>query len=240
MAADPLSLSFTAIAMVNVSFFDALIVMPSPVAGLRPSRSALSLTLNLPKPLSDSSSPLAAALPIASNTASTILRASVFEGSYLWLGKEARYSDWAWYDRKATPVLSSATLYPLFVGMASIGQARAVANTIRDKLIAPGGLRTTNLRTGQQWDAPNGWAPLQWVAIDGLERYGHKDLAHNIATRWIKTVEVTYHETGKMLEKYDVEEHLPGGGGEYPLQDGFGWTNGVASAILDRYPISTN
>ncbi|WP_243841252.1 alpha,alpha-trehalase TreF [Novosphingobium sp. PhB55] len=159
---------------------------------------------------------------------------------YLWLGKEARYSDWAWYDRKATPVLSSATLYPLFVGMASTGQARAVANTTRDKLIAPGGLRTTNLRTGQQWDAPNGWAPLQWVAIDGLERYGHKDLAQNIATRWIKTVEVTYHETGKMLEKYDVEERLPGGGGEYPLQDGFGWTNGVASAILERYPISTN
>jgi alpha,alpha-trehalase len=159
---------------------------------------------------------------------------------YLWLGKEARYSDWAWYDRKATPVLSSATLYPLFVGMASTGQARAVANTTRDKLIAPGGLRTTNLRTGQQWDAPNGWAPLQWVAIEGLERYGHKDLAQDIATRWIKTVEVTYQETGKMLEKYDVEERLPGGGGEYPLQDGFGWTNGVASAILERYPISTD
>ncbi len=49
-------------------------------------------------------------------------------------------------------------------------------------------------------------------------------------------MDVTYRENGKMLEKYDVEERLPGGGGEYPLQDGFGWTNGVTSAILERMP----
>ncbi|GFE77040.1 hypothetical protein NTCA1_46890 [Novosphingobium sp. TCA1] len=88
----------------------------------------------------------------------------------------------------------------------------------------------------QQWDAPNGWAPLQWVAIDGLERYGQRELAQDIAKRWIRTVDVTYRENGKMLEKYDVEARLPGGGGEYPLQDGFGWTNGVTSAILERMP----
>jgi alpha,alpha-trehalase len=39
-----------------------------------------------------------------------------------------------------------------------------------------------------------------------------------------------------MLEKYDVEKRRPGGGGEYPLQDGFGWTNGVTRALLAKYP----
>ena len=42
----------------------------------------------------------------------------------------------------------------------------------------------------------------------------------------------TYVETGKLLEKYDVTTLRPGGGGEYPLQDGFGWTNGVMIAFM--------
>ncbi|MFD2137025.1 trehalase family glycosidase [Novosphingobium resinovorum] len=99
-----------------------------------------------------------------------------------------------------------------------------------------GGIRTTIRHTGQQWDAPNGWAPLQWVALEGLNRNGQEALAKDVAARWLGTVNCTYLETGKMLEKYDVEERRAGGGGEYPLQDGFGWTNGVTAAILERYP----
>jgi alpha,alpha-trehalase len=155
---------------------------------------------------------------------------------YLWVPKDGRYADWDRVTHKPTSVISAAMLYPLFVGAASPGQATAVGATVRKTLLAPGGLRTTPLRTGQQWDTPNGWAPLQWVAIDGLARYGQGDLAHDIAGRWMSSVASAYAETGKMLEKYDVEEKRPGGGGEYPLQDGFGWTNGVASAILERYP----
>lgn len=69
-----------------------------------------------------------------------------------------------------------------------------------------------------------------------MARNGQEKLARDIAGRWIGTVAATYAETGKMLEKYDVEERKPGGGGEYPLQDGFGWTNGITSALLERYP----
>ncbi|PZU59527.1 MAG: trehalase [Sphingobium sp.] len=155
---------------------------------------------------------------------------------YLWVKREGRYADWDSKARKTTTVISAATLYPLFVGGASPTQAKAVATTVRQTLLATGGLRTTPLATGQQWDSPNGWAPLQWVAIDGLARYGEDALARDVAARWMGTVATAYAETGKMLEKYDVEERKPGGGGEYPLQDGFGWTNGVASAILERYP----
>ncbi len=155
---------------------------------------------------------------------------------YLWSAAEGRYADWDRISRRQTATLSAATLYPLFVGMSSQTQADAVARLTEDRLLAPGGLRTTLIRTGQQWDAPNGWAPLQWIAVDGLERYGHPDIARAIAGRWLQTVDRTYRETGKMLEKYDVEEQKPGGGGEYPTQDGFGWTNGVASVLLQRYP----
>ncbi|OAN58583.1 alpha,alpha-trehalase TreF [Sphingomonas sp. TDK1] len=155
---------------------------------------------------------------------------------YLWLGAQQRYADYDWRQQHATPVLSAATLFPLFVGTASGAQANAVAATVRARLMAPGGLRTTGNRTGQQWDTPNGWAPLQWVAIDGLAGYGQRDLARDLAERWLTVVDGAYRATGKMLEKYDVEEQVPGGGGEYPLQDGFGWTNGVASALLERYP----
>ncbi len=155
---------------------------------------------------------------------------------YLWIEAEGRFGDWDRVTRRPTPVLSAATLYPLFVGLADRRQARAVAATTKARLIASGGLRTTLRQTGQQWDRPNGWAPLQWIAIEGLSRYGEGDAARTIAARWIATVDSAFRETGKMLEKYDVEERRPGGGGEYPLQDGFGWTNGVTRAILQRYP----
>lgn len=155
---------------------------------------------------------------------------------YFWVAAEKRYADFDLRKNGPTPVQSAATLYPLWVGLATQAQADAVAETTRATLLAEGGLRTTLARTGQQWDMPNGWAPLQWVAVDGLERYGHKALAHDIARRWVGTVARTWSETGKLLEKYDVEERKSGGGGEYPTQDGFGWTNGVTSALLERYP----
>jgi alpha,alpha-trehalase len=155
---------------------------------------------------------------------------------YLWVAGEGRFADWDRQRGAPTSVVSAASLYPLFVGAASSSQAEAMAALVRRALLAQGGLRTTLARTGQQWDSPNGWAPLQWIAIAGLDRYGQRDLAREIAGRWIATVARTYAETGKMLEKYDVEERKPGGGGEYPTQDGFGWTNGVASALLAKYP----
>jgi alpha,alpha-trehalase len=155
---------------------------------------------------------------------------------YLWVAREGRYADWDRIAAAPTAILSAATLYPLFTGLASPVQARAVAATTQEKLLAPGGLRTTLTVTGQQWDRPNGWAPLQWVAVEALARSGHEPLAREVARRWIGTVDRVYRETGRMLEKYDVEEARPGGGGEYPTQDGFGWTNGVTSALLERYP----
>ena len=155
--------------------------------------------------------------------------------AYLWDAPRGLYLDYQWRERARLDHPSAATLYPLFVGAASADQAKAVAATTRALLLAPGGLRTTTVATGQQWDTPNGWAPLQWAAVSGLHRYGEDDLAKTIGQRWLATVAREYQASGKMLEKYDVEEAKAGGGGEYPLQDGFGWTNGVTRALLDLY-----
>ena len=133
--------------------------------------------------------------------------------------------------------MSAATLYPLFVSLASKPQAAAVAKITAAELLKPGGIVTTTLETGQQWDAPNGWAPLQWIAISGLRDYGQTSLAATIACRWMANVNEVYQQSGKLVEKYDVvTTGRSGGGGEYPLQDGFGWTNGVMRKLIALYP----
>ena len=155
---------------------------------------------------------------------------------YLWNARAGYFEDYDWRSRKRQEELSAATLYPLFVGLATSQQAAQVATAVRGQLLKGGGIVTTTIHSGQQWDAPNGWAPLQWIAVRGLARYGDEALARDIARRWVATVRRVYTNTGRIFEKYDVEQALPGGGGEYPVQDGFGWTNGVTRGLLQLYP----
>lgn len=155
---------------------------------------------------------------------------------YLWDAKAGYFMDYDWRHQQRTGELTAATLYPLFTGVADIRQADAVGGVTQTRLLEQGGIVTTNITSGQQWDAPNGWPPLQWIAVMGLRRYDQPALAHEIARRWLATVERVFASQGKLVEKYDVEHNLPGGGGEYPLQDGFGWTNGVTRALLAIYP----
>ena len=155
---------------------------------------------------------------------------------YLWNPQRRIYSDYRWTDGRRTPVLSAATLYPLFESLASVAQAQQVAAVVRDSLLARNGLATTQLKTGQQWDAPNGWAPLQWIAVRGLRDNGSGALAAVIACRWLVNVTLAYQHSGRLVEKYNVDTDGGGAGGEYPLQDGFGWTNGVTRRLLDLYP----
>ncbi|HEY3732048.1 MAG TPA: alpha,alpha-trehalase TreF [Steroidobacteraceae bacterium] len=156
---------------------------------------------------------------------------------FLWDSQTGAYYDYDRLQRRRIARVTAASLYPLFVGLASASQAHAVADTTKRLLLQPGGLATTTLNTGEQWDAPNGWAPLQWVAIAGLRTYGESGLAQVIACRWMSVVNDVYGRTGKLVEKYDVVSlGRPGGGGEYPTQDGFGWTNGVMRALIALYP----
>jgi alpha,alpha-trehalase len=155
---------------------------------------------------------------------------------FLWDEAQHTYLDYRWRERVRSPRLSAAMFYPLFVGAASQRQAGQVSEAAQ-ALVAAGGLATTLQSTGQQWDAPNGWAPLQWVAIAGLRGYGKAPLARTLACRWLVSVKTLYARSGRLIEKYNVlQPGLSGGGGEYPLQDGFGWTNGVTRQLLALYP----
>lgn len=155
---------------------------------------------------------------------------------HLW-NSAGYYADFDWKKNQLSDQITAATLYPLFVGVPSPERARFTAKTVETTLVKPGGLNTTQIDNGQQWDAPNGWAPLQWIAVSGLRRYGQDQLAQTIGRNFLAQVQALFEKEHKLVEKYSVEgEKLGGGGGEYKLQDGFGWTNGVVLKLLSLYP----
>jgi len=155
--------------------------------------------------------------------------------STLWNDKKGWYADYDMRRKAVSDSLTAAALYPLFVKAAAQDRADKVAAATQAQLLKAGGVLTTTVNTGQQWDAPNGWAPLQWIAAVGLENYGHDDLSMEVTWRFLTNVQHTYDREKKLVEKYDVTTTgTGGGGGEYPLQDGFGWTNGVTLKMLDK------
>lgn len=155
---------------------------------------------------------------------------------YCWDDDRKFFVDYNFHTGASTSVMSLAAVFPLYTNIATTKQAEAVANLLERDFLRQGGLVSTLVNNGQQWDSPNGWAPLHWVAIVGLRNYGFTDLADEIRHRWLTTNEKVFRETGKMIEKYNViDDSGIGGGGEYPLQDGFGWTNGVAAALIDDF-----
>ena len=151
---------------------------------------------------------------------------------YFWNSSEGFYFDYDWKKGEQTDIRTLAATYPLFAGLADSAQAESVAERLESEFLKAGGLLTSLHETGEQWDSPNGWAPLQWIAVVGLQNYGFDELSAEIARRWVDLNRSVFDRTGKMMEKYNVVDlSLEGGGGEYPLQDGFGWTNGVVTAM---------
>jgi len=156
----------------------------------------------------------------------------------MWDARDGVFTDYLWQTGELTGTVTAATLYPLFFRIAAEDQAQVVAETVGRRLLDVGGLATTLVESGQQWDAPNGWAPLQWIAVAGLRNYGFDALAHEIAGRWVHENIAGYRRYAKLVEKYNVTTPGgdEGGGGEYATQIGFGWTNGVLVALTSLYP----
>ncbi|GJK70758.1 alpha,alpha-trehalase [Citrobacter freundii] len=183
-------------------------------------------------------------IALASKAAGDDAKAAQYDGfanvrqkgieKYLWNDKEGWYADYDLKSHKVRNQLTAAALFPLYVNAAAKDRASKVATATQAHLLQPGGLATTSVKSGQQWDAPNGWAPLQWVAASGLQNYGQDNVAMDVTWRFLTNVQHTYDREKKLVEKYDVSTTgTGGGGGEYPLQDGFGWTNGVTLKMLD-------
>ncbi|MFZ4547453.1 MAG: alpha,alpha-trehalase TreA [Bacteroidales bacterium] len=155
---------------------------------------------------------------------------------YCWNEKANWYVDYNISTKKQSDEMTAAGVSPLFFNLASKKQAEGVTQTLQRNFLKDGGVVTTLKNTGQQWDAPNGWAPLQWIAVKGLQNYRQNVVAKDIAQRWIKLNVEVYARTGKLMEKYNVENTaLEAGGGEYSGQDGFGWTNGVLLKLMALY-----
>jgi len=161
---------------------------------------------------------------------------------YCWNRNITFYTDYNFLTQKQSSLVTPAGMYPFCFYDQKLDYmsllARRVGGIIKTKLLKDGGIVTTENNTGQQWDAPNGWAPLQWMTIWGLDRCGQKELARDIAERWLKLNVTVFNRTGKLMEKYNVvETQTRAGGGEYPSQDGFGWTNGVFLKLAAMYGV---
>lgn len=153
--------------------------------------------------------------------------------TFCWDPQQKFFFDYNFKKSSTSKVKSLAGVYPLFFGVATPDMAASVAETLEKNFLMPGGLVTTLTVSGEQWDSPNGWAPLQWMACQGLKNYQQHELAEEIEKCWIRQNIRVFKHTGKMMEKYNVmDTTLAAGGGEYPNQDGFGWTNGVALAFM--------
>lgn len=158
--------------------------------------------------------------------------------TYCWDDGANYFLDYDFTTHKTTGIKSLAGVFPLFLELTDVETAKKVAVVIENEFLKPGGLVTTLTDTDQQWDAPNGWAPLQWMAYKGLANYNETKLAAEIRKRWLRQNVRVYEATGKMMEKYNVmDTTIIAGGGEYPNQDGFGWTNGVALTFLNESKI---
>lgn len=153
---------------------------------------------------------------------------------YLWNDKEKYFCDYDYLHKKQRDASSLVGIYALYFGLATPEQAKHMVRRLQCDFLKKGGLVTTTRETGQQWDSPNGWAPLQWLAIKGLRNYGYFDLANEIKFRWVTMCRDIFNVSGKLFEKYDVVNCKYGDGGEYDPQDGFGWTNGVLLDLLSE------
>ncbi len=147
---------------------------------------------------------------------------------YCWSNHDHFFMDYDFVQKKSTPCCSLAGVYPLFFKISTPSQAKEVTETLKKSFLKEGGFVTTLTTSPFQWDSPNGWAPMQWITVKGLLNYDEKELALEGAHRWMELNYKIYRSAGKLIEKYNViDMNMTTGGGEYVLQDGFGWTNGV-------------
>jgi alpha,alpha-trehalase len=154
--------------------------------------------------------------------------------AYLWDANAGWYFDYDFVSQKAKTVYSLAALVPVFVGLSSQTQVSDLHSSLITHFFKEGGLITTTIHSGQQWDAPNGWAPLNYMACKGLLDYGFDTSAKEMMQAWVKTVDTHFTATGNIMEKYDlVNPRIKASGGEYDVQEGFGWTNGVTLIFND-------
>jgi alpha,alpha-trehalase len=154
----------------------------------------------------------------------------------LWDDEVGLYYDYNFRTRRLRRYDFATTFYPLWAGLATAEQAKRVRGNL-EKFEAPGGVLTSTEVTGNQWDAPFGWAPLQMITVAGLRRYGFEEDANRLAAKFISIVAKEFDEHGTIVEKYDLRRRESDVAADIKFgysanQVGFGWTNGVVLELL--------
>ncbi|CAL4122557.1 unnamed protein product, partial [Meganyctiphanes norvegica] len=168
----------------------------------------------------------------------------------LWSERDGIWLDYNLETKKLQPGFYPSNFMPLWAEMYGtereksyiLEQALAYINRYEIEKF-PGGIPTSLMNSGQQWDLPNGWAPLQHIVVLGFHKASkhHPDAevkALTLATNWVVNNYNNYKSKTPhvMMEKYDVTSlGVGGGGGEYENQEGFGWSNGVVMKFLNMY-----
>jgi alpha,alpha-trehalase len=154
----------------------------------------------------------------------------------LWDEARGLYFDYDLDARRRRPYPFATTFWPLWAGLADPARARRVIANL-SLFERPGGILTSTVVSGAQWDAPFGWAPLQLFAVDGLRRAGDTPDADRIARAFVSMLLDDFERRGTLVEKYDVERRTSNLGGALRFgyisnEVGFGWTNAVALQLL--------
>jgi len=158
----------------------------------------------------------------------------------MWDEQDGLYSDYEFVHSRLRSYPFLTTFYPLWAGIASKEQAAAVVRNL-PLFEKPGGLQTSTNVSGNQWDAPFGWAPLEMIAVQGLRRYGYGAEADRISKAFLSLVAEQYRQRGTIVEKYDVVRRSSNVSGDIRFgyrsnEAGFGWTNGAFTALFDQLP----
>ena len=156
----------------------------------------------------------------------------------MWDSETGLYCDYDFVHQRVRRYPFLTTFYPLWTGIASADQAAHVVENLK-RFERAGGLQTSEFKSGDQWDAPFGWAPLQWIAVQGLRRYGYRTEADRISKSFLSLVQQEFQRHHNLEEKYDVvrrSEDVTSGlrYGYDSNEAGFGWTNAVFTALLDE------
>lgn len=157
---------------------------------------------------------------------------------YCWDEESGLFLDYDFRTQKRRQYPFGTSYFPLWTRLATVEQAERMAANVK-LFERPGGLLTSPHVSGNQWDAPYGWAPLQMVAIDGLYHYGHDEIARRLSVKFCSLVLKEFLRTGGILEKYDVEKRTSAVALKYGYttnEIGFGWTNAVFTRLYDQLP----
>jgi len=160
----------------------------------------------------------------------------------MWNETDGFYYDYDFVHGRVRHYPFLTTFYPLWAGIASANQAGRVVRNLH-VFEQPGGLQTSTRKSGDQWDAPFGWAPLQWIAVEALRRYGYRNEADRISLKFLSLVQQEFARYGAIEEKYDVVRRQSDVSkslryGYHSNEAGFGWTNAVFTALFDELPPS--